>query len=154
VATRASERIAERGIQLPALPEPKGAYTPVVVDGSLAFVSGQIVSRGAVAESPGQVGGAVPAAVAKDLARTAALQAVSLLAAALGSVDRVRRIVRVGVFVASAPGFDRQHEVANGASEVLIEIFGEAGRASRVSVGVTALPLNAPVEVEMVVAIG
>ncbi len=100
---------------------------------------------------PGLVNRDVPPDVAKELARRATLQALSALAHELGSLDTVRRVVRVGVFVASSPGFDRQHEVANGATEVLIEIFGDAGRPSRLAVGVAGLPLNAAVEVEVVV---
>lgn len=102
---------------------------------------------------PGLVDRDVPLDTAKDLAHRAALQALSALQGALGSLDRVRRFVRVVVYVASAPNFNRQHEVANGATEVLTRIFGEAGRPARAAIGVTSLPLNAPVEVEMVVAL-
>lgn len=99
---------------------------------------------------PGLVDRDVSIEVAQDLARRASLQAVSALVAELGSVDRVRRIERVTVYVATSPGFVRQHEVANGATEVLIQIWGEDGRPARAAVGVAALPLNAPVEVEVV----
>ncbi|HEY6237759.1 MAG TPA: RidA family protein, partial [Thermoplasmata archaeon] len=112
----------------------------------------QIVSRDGAVVSPGRVDRDVSLAAAKDLTRTAALQALSALAAHLGSVDRVRRVLRVVVYVASSEGFVRQHEVANGATEVFLQIFGEAGRPARASVGVTSLPLNAPVEVEVLVA--
>ncbi len=148
-----TERLRELGIALPLPPRPSGSYAPVVVDRGQAFVSGQIVLEGGVATSPGQVGRDVTLERAKDLARTATLQALSALASTLGSLDRVRRVLRVGVYVASADGFDRQHEVGNGATEVLLEIFGEAGRPARASVGVPSLPLNAPVEIELLVAV-
>lgn len=102
---------------------------------------------------PGLVDRDVAADTAKEVARRAALQALSALAAALGSIDRIRRIVRVTVYVASVPTFGRQHEVANGATEVLTSIFGDAGRPARAAIGVASLPLNAPVEVDMVVAL-
>ena len=91
---------------------------------------------------------------AQDVAGRACLQAVSALAAILGSIDRVRRVVQVTVYVASSPGFVRQHEVANGATQVLIDLFGEVGRPARVAIGVAVLPLNAPVEVELLAAVG
>jgi enamine deaminase RidA (YjgF/YER057c/UK114 family) len=119
----------------------------------LAWVSGQIVTQDGKVVSPGTVDAQVSAENAKQLARRATLQALSALAQALGSIDRVSRIVRVGVYVASSPGFFRQHEVANGATELLIEIFGEDGRPARASVGVPSLPLNAPIEVELWVAL-
>jgi enamine deaminase RidA (YjgF/YER057c/UK114 family) len=102
---------------------------------------------------PGRVESQVSVAQAQECARLATLQALSAVAALVGSVDRVRRIVRVGVFVASDPTFTRQHEVANGATEVLIALFGEAGRPARVAVGVPGLPLNFPVEVELLAAV-
>ncbi len=146
-----AERLKALGIELPPPPRPAGAYVPVARAGTLAWVSGQIVLENGAIARPGLVDRDVPPDAAKQLARRAALQALSALAHELGTLDAIRRIVRVGVFVASAPGFDRQHEVANGATEVLIEIFGDAGRPSRFAVGVAGLPLNAPVEVEVVV---
>lgn len=145
-----TEVLAARGIALPPAGRPVGSYAPVVVEGDLAWVSGQIVARDGVAVSPGLVDREVDLDTARGVARQATLQALGGLAGALGSIDRVRRIVRVGVFVASSPGFVRQPEVANGATELLIEIFGEAGRPSRYAVGVARLPLNASVEVELV----
>jgi len=153
VATTPSEQLARRSIVLPSSPKPSGVYAPVVVEGGLATVSGQIVTQGGVAVHPGVVDRDVDPADARELARRATLQALSALDATLGSIDRVRRVVRLAVYVASSPGFTRHHEVANGASELLIEIFGEAGRPARVAMGVVALPLNAPVEVELTVAI-
>ncbi len=126
----------------------------MVRSGSLAWVSGQIVLEGGAPLRPGLVDRDVPVDVAQGIARQASLQALSALAQELGSIDAIRRAVRVGVFVASSPAFDRQHEVANGATQLLVELFGEAGRPSRYAVGVAGLPLNAPVEVEILVETG
>lgn len=119
-----------------------------------AWVSGQIVVRAGGVASPGLVDRDVGFEAARDLARQAALQGVSALEAALGSLDRVQRVLRVAVYVASSPGFVRQHEVANGSTEVLVQLFGEEGRPARVAMGVASLPLNAPVEVELLVGTG
>ncbi len=144
-----SERLRELGIELPPPPRPAGTYSPVVLDGERAWVSGQIVTESGAVVHPGLVDRDVTVEVAQELARRAALQALSALGAALGSVDRVRRVLRVTVYVASSPGFGRQHVVANGATDVLVQLFGEAGRPARAAVGVAGLPLNAPVEVEL-----
>jgi len=146
-----SARLRELGIELPPPPTPKGSYAPVARSGTLAWVSGQIVFESGAVVRPGSVDRDVPQPVATELARRATLQALSALAAELGSPDVIRRVVRVGVFVSVSPGFHREHEVANGASDLLIELFGEAGRASRSTIGVAGLPLNAPVEVELLV---
>jgi enamine deaminase RidA (YjgF/YER057c/UK114 family) len=143
-----SERLQELGLALPPPPKPAGSYAPVVVDGQRVWVSGQIATEAGKVLHPGLVDRDVSVEVARDLARRAALQALSALAAKLGSIDRIQRFLRVAVFVASSPGFDRQHEVANGATDLLVELFGEAGRPARAAVGVAGLPLNAPVEVE------
>ena len=148
-----SERLKELGLTLPRPPTPAGSYSSVVIDEGHASVSGQIVLHEGAILYPGLVDRDVPPEAAKEVARRAALQALSALTAALGTLDRVRRVVRVAVYVASVPTFTRQHEVGNGATEILASIFGEAGRPARVSMGVASLPLNAPVEVEMFVAL-
>jgi enamine deaminase RidA (YjgF/YER057c/UK114 family) len=153
VAGRPTERLSALGLLLPPRPTPKGTYAPVVVDEGVAYVSGQIVTDEGRIVHPGLVDHEVPVATAQELTRRATLQGLSALADALGSIDRIRRVLRVGVYVASSPGFVRQHEVANGATDLLVDLFGEAGRPARASVGVTSLPLNAPVEVEFVVAL-
>jgi len=153
MAPTPTERLRELGIALPPPPRPAGTYVPVALDGDRAWVSGQIVTEGGAVVRPGLVDRDVPVDVARDLARRAALQALSALAAHLGSVDRIERFLRVAVFVASAPGFGRQHEVANGATDLLVEVFGEAGRPARAAVGVAGLPLNAAVEVEFLVQV-
>ncbi len=146
-----SERLRELHLELPPPPTPKGSYAPVVRSSGLAWVSGQIVFEQGAVVRPGLVDRDVPADVASELARRATLQALSALAQELGSLERVRRVVRVGVFVAVSPGFHLEHEVANGASDLLLAVFGEPGRGSRATVGVAGLPLNAPVEVELLV---
>ena len=147
-----SETLQTLGIELPPPPRPAGTYRPVIAWQGFAWVSGQIVVEGGAAVHPGSVDHEVPVEVAQDLARRATLQGLSALRQELGSVDRVRRILRVAVYVASSSGFTRQHEVANGATEVLVRVFGENGRPARVAMGVAGLPLNAPVEVELLVA--
>ncbi|MCI4365036.1 MAG: RidA family protein [Thermoplasmata archaeon] len=148
-----SARLAGLGLVLPPPPTPKGTYAPVVVSGGLAYVSGQIVTDEGRIVHPGLVDAEVPTDVAKDLARRATLQGLSALQRILGSIDRIRQVLRVGVYVASSPGFVRQHEVANGATDLLVDVFGEAGRPARASVGVVSLPLGAAVEVELLVAV-
>jgi len=154
MAPKPSERLRELGLELPPPPRPAGTYSPVVRDGERAWVSGQIVTEAGSVVRPGLVDRDVPVDIAKDLARRAALQALSALAAELGSIDQVQRFLRVTVYVASSPGFGRQHEVANGATDLLVQLFGDAGRPARVAVGVAGLPLNAPVEVDFLVATG
>ncbi len=148
-----SERLRALGLRLPPPPEPKGSYAPIVVDGRLAYVSGQIPLEGGAVLSPGLVDASVPVARAKELARRATLQGLSATSAALGSLDRIERPVRVAVFVASSEGFTRQHEVGNGATELLNELFGDEAKPARVSLGASRLPLDAPVEVELLLAL-
>ena len=147
-----SQRLKALGVELPPPPKPAGAYSPVVAWNRLAWVSGQIAMEDGKVLHPGLVDRDVPADVAKDLARKATLQALSALNASLGSIDKVLRFLRVAVYVATSPGFERPHEVANGATELLIEVFGEEGRPARIAVGVASLPLNAAVEVEFFLA--
>lgn len=147
------ERLAELGIDLPPAPAPVASYVPVHVAGGLAFVSGQIPVDEGTLLHPGRVGAEVSLEQGAEAARRCALQALAALRDALGSLDRVREIVKVDVFVASTPGFVDQPQVANGASDTLVEIFGDPGRHARAAVGVTELPLGASVEVSLVAAI-
>jgi enamine deaminase RidA (YjgF/YER057c/UK114 family) len=149
---RTSTRLAELGIELPAVAAPLAAYVPAVRSGSLVFTSGQLplVDGGLV--QTGKVGDAVDATAAADLARICALNALAAIDHLVG-IDAVVRVVKVVGYVASAPGFAGQPGVVNGASELLGEIFGEDGRHARSAVGVAALPLDAPVEVELVVEV-
>lgn len=143
------ERLAELGIELPPAPVPVASYVPVRLVGGLAFVAGQIPIRDGAVSPAGPVGDAVTIEDAAEAARRCAIQALSALREALGSLDRVGGIVKVDVFVASAPGFTDQSKVANGASELLVEVFGDAGRHARAAVGVAELPLGAAVEVAL-----
>lgn len=151
--TSAGERLKELGIELPAVVTPAGSYVPARRTGNLVFTAGQIpVVEGKLAAT-GKVGADVTPEAAKDLARTCALNALAAVHDLVG-IDAVTGVVKVVGFVASAPDFTGQPGVINGASDLLGEIFGEAGRHARSAVGVSELPLGAPVEVEIVVEIG
>ena len=144
-------RLAELGITIPALATPAGAYVPFVVTGNLVFTAGQLPFTDGALPATGKLGGAIDADAGKAYARTAALNALAAVAEAIGSLDRVTRIVKLVGFVASAPDFTGQPGVINGASEVLGEIFGDIGKHARSAVGVAVLPLDSPVEVELIV---
>ncbi len=148
-------RLAELGLELPPPPAPVAAYVPSVRTGSLLFTSGQLPLVDGALPATGLVGGGegdVTPEAAAGLARTAALNALAVIDAAVG-LDAVVRVVKVGGFVASAPGFTGQPGVVNGASDLLVDVFGEAGRHARTAVGVAQLPLGAPVEIDLVVEI-
>ncbi|MCI4334523.1 MAG: RidA family protein [Thermoplasmata archaeon] len=149
MAESPSAALRRLGFELPPAPQPKGSYAPAVRAGPQVYISGQGPMRGGVTIYPGHVDANVSIAQAQEGARLAVLQGLAAAAQLLGSIDQIRRVVRVVVYVASSPGFNRQHEVGNGATECLLAIFGEAGRPARVSVGVPSLPLDFPVEVEM-----
>ena len=144
-------RLAELGIQIPTLAAPAGAYVPYVVTGNLVFTAGQLPFTDGALPATGKVGAEVDADAAKGYARTAVLNALAAVEAAIGSLDRVTRVVKLVGFVASDPSFSGQPGVINGASEVLAEIFGEPGKHARSAVGVAVLPLDSPVEVELIV---
>jgi enamine deaminase RidA (YjgF/YER057c/UK114 family) len=151
-----SDRLAELGIELPPVVPPVAAYVPATVHGDLVYTSGQLPMVSGALPATGKVGeghGLVPPADAKDFARQSALNAIAAAAVVAGGVDRLGRVVKVTGFVASVPEFTGQPDVINGASEVLGEIFGEAGRHARSAVGVPVLPLDSPVEVEVVFAL-
>jgi enamine deaminase RidA (YjgF/YER057c/UK114 family) len=147
-------RLAELGITLPDVAPPVAAYVPAVVTGSHVYTSGQLPFVAGSLPGTGKVGdgdGLVSAEDATTYARTCILNALAAVRAELGSLDRVTRIVKLVGFVASDPSFTGQPGVVNGASELLGEVFGEAGRHARSAVGVAALPLDAPVEIELIV---
>ena len=147
-----SARLAELGLVLPPVVPPVAAYVPAVRTGDLVFTSGQLPMVDGQLPFTGLVGGPVTPEQAKELARTCALNALAAVDALVG-LDSVVRVVKVVGFVASAPGFTGQPGVVNGASELLGEVLGEAGVHARSAVGVAALPLDAPVEVELVVQV-
>ena len=149
-----AHRLAELGITLPAVAAPVAAYVPAVRSGTLVWTSGQLPSVDGALVATGKVGigeGLIDPAQAAGLARTAALNALAAVAEQAGSLDRVRRVVKLVGYVASDPSFTGQPQVINGASELLGQIFGEAGVHARSAVGVAVLPLDAPVEIELVV---
>jgi enamine deaminase RidA (YjgF/YER057c/UK114 family) len=142
-------RLAELGISIPAVTKPVAAYVPAVATGNLVMTAGQLPFVDGALPATGKVGAEVAADDAVGYARTAVLNALAAAQSVIGSLDRVTRVVKVVVFVASAPDFTGQPAVANGASTVLGEIFGERGQHARSAVGVAVLPLDAPVEVEL-----
>lgn len=146
----AENRLRELGIELPPAQAPVASYVPVVVSSGLAYVSGQVPMAEGKLLWTGKLGAELDLEAGAEAARRCALQALSALRAELGSLDRVRRIVKVSVYVASDRGFTDQPKVANGASDLLVQVFGDAGRHARAAVGVAELPLGGPVEVEVV----
>ena len=144
-----SERLAELGIELPAVAAPVAAYVPAVVHAGLVYTSGQLPFTDGALPATGKVGADVSADDANAYARTCALNALAAAADAAGGVDKIGGVLRLGGFVASTPEFTGQPGVINGASLVLGEIFGDAGRHARAAVGVPVLPLDSPVEVEV-----
>ena len=145
------ERLAELGISLPSVSKPVAAYVPAVITGNLVYTSGQLPFTDGALPATGKLGADVHDETGKALARQCALNALAAIESVIGSLDRVTRIVKVVGFVASEPTFTGQPGVINGASEVLGEIFGEAGAHARSAVGVPVLPLDSPVEVELIV---
>lgn len=144
------ERLAELGITLPEAPAPAAAYVPYARTGNVLYTAGQLPLDGGALLATGLCGDQVSTELAQRCARQCAINVLAQLKAATGDLGRVRRIVKLVVFVASAPGFTEQHLVANGASELCGEVFGDAGRHARSAVGVAGLPMGAPVEVEAV----
>jgi enamine deaminase RidA (YjgF/YER057c/UK114 family) len=149
-AMKASEKLVELGLELPAVATPAGVYVPAVVAGEFVFTSGQLPFVDGALPATGLVGADLDVAAAASLARIAVLNALAAAADAVGGIDNIVRVVKLLVFVASAPTFTDQPLVANGASDALVEIFGDAGRHARSAVGVPVLPRNTPVEIEMI----
>jgi enamine deaminase RidA (YjgF/YER057c/UK114 family) len=147
------DRLAGLGRTLPGVAAPVAAYVPAVRSGDYVFTSGQLPIVDGSLAATGKVGAEVSAEDAKQLAATCVLNALAAIKAEIGDLDRVRRIVKVVGFVASTPDFTGQPGVVNGASELLGEVFGDKGVHARSAVGVAVLPLDAPVEVELIVEI-
>jgi enamine deaminase RidA (YjgF/YER057c/UK114 family) len=153
--SRVADRLAELGLTLPPVVAPVAAYVPAVMDGDRVWTSGQLPFVGGQLAGTGKVGigpGLVPPEDAAGMARVCALNALAAVASVLGDLDRVTQVVKVVGFVASVPEFTGQPSVINGASHLLGDVFGDAGKHARSAVGVAALPLDAPVELELVVA--
>ena len=148
------ERLAELGLAVPEVAAPVAAYVPAVRIGDSVYTSGQLPFRDGSLLGTGKVGAEVSPEDAVGYARQCALNALAAIRAEVGELSAVRRVVKVVAFVASTPDFTGQPQVANGASELLGEVFGDAGRHARSAVGVPVLPLDAPVEVELLVQVG
>jgi enamine deaminase RidA (YjgF/YER057c/UK114 family) len=147
------ERLAEMGLRVPEVAKPVAAYVPAVRSGNHVFTSGQLPMREGKLITTGKVGGEVTPEQAVECARQCALNALAAVRAEVGELSAVKRIVKVVAFVSSVPEFTGQPGVANGASELFGEVFGELGQHARSAVGVPVLPLDAPVEVELVVEV-
>jgi len=144
-----AQRLAELGLELPAVAAPVASYIPAKIHGDIVWTSGQLPFVDGALPATGKVGTDVDAGAAQDLARICALNAIAAAADAIGGVDRLTGVFKVTGFVSSAPSFTGQPGVINGTSNLLGEIFGEAGAHSRSAVGVPVLPLDSPVEVEV-----
>lgn len=147
------DRLAELGLSVPEVAAPVAAYVPVVQDGNLVYTSGQLPLVGGKLAATGKVGAKVTAEDAAKLAQACALNAIAAVKSQIGDLDKVARVIKVVGFVASDPSFTGQPAVINGASELLAKAFGERGAHARSAVGVAALPMDAPVEVEIIVSV-
>jgi enamine deaminase RidA (YjgF/YER057c/UK114 family) len=141
------EKLASLGISLPIPPEPAGSYLPVVISGNLAFVAGQIPMEGKYVKFRGKVDSIE---TGQEAARLCTINALAQLKSSLGSLDRIKRVIKVTGFVNCDPSFADQAKVINGASDLLVNIFGEKGKHARAAVGVSSLPLNSSVELEFI----
>jgi enamine deaminase RidA (YjgF/YER057c/UK114 family) len=144
------DKIAALGIRLPVPPEPAGSYVPVILSNNLAFVAGQIPVEGKLVKFTGKVDSI---AIGQEAARLCTVNALAQLKAYLGSLDKIKRIVKVTGFVNCDPSFTDHPKVINGASDLLVKIFGEKGKHARAAVGVNSLPLNCTVEIEFIVEV-
>ncbi|MER5348991.1 RidA family protein [Kitasatospora sp. NPDC002551] len=151
--SKVEEKLAELGLTLPPVAAPVAAYVPALRTGEFVFTSGQLPMVGGKLPNTGKVGAEVTPEEAKELAQICALNALAAVKSVIGDLDLVEQVVKVVGFVASAPDFTGQPGVINGTSELLGQVFGEAGVHARSAVGVTVLPLDAPVEVELQVRV-
>lgn len=147
------KRLAELGITLPDSSPPKAMYIPVKQTGNLLFVAGQIPVKDGVMLHPGHVGEEVSLEQAQEAAAQCIVNMLSALRVYLGDLDKVKNVIKVQAFVSSKAGFNQQHIVVNAASQLLYDVFGEAGRHARTAVGVNQLPMDAPVEIEAIIEI-
>lgn len=151
--SKPSEKLRELGLELPEVPAPAGSYVPATQAGDLVFTSGQLPFEDGNLAATGKVGGEVSLEEARECARLCALNALAAAAEKVGGLDNLRGVVKVVGFVASAENFNDQPKVVNGASDLIGEVFGEAGFHARSAVGVAELPLNTPVEVEVIATV-
>lgn len=150
---RIDDRLAELSITLAEPPAPAGAYVPAIIDGDHVLTSGQLPMVDGALPATGHVGSEIDPEQAKELARLCAINALAAIRSAIGDLDQIEQVVKVVGFVSSAPDFTGQPGVINGASELFGEVFGSAGEHARSAVGVAALPLGSPVEVEVTVRV-
>ena len=148
--TEVDKRLEELGIKLPVPPDPLGAYVPAIVSGQLLYISGQLPLIDGNLAYKGKVGGDVKEEEAYKAARIASINALAAIKKNLGGFDKLERILKLTGYVASAQGFNSQADVVNGASEFFFEVLGETGRHARVAVGVSELPADSPVEIEVI----
>jgi enamine deaminase RidA (YjgF/YER057c/UK114 family) len=144
------EKLASLGISIPIPPEPVGSYLPVVLSGKLAFVAGQVPTEGKQVKFRGKVDSIE---IGQEAARLCTINALAQLKSSLGSLDRIKRVIKVTGFVNSDPSFADHAKVINGASDLLVNIFGEKGKHARSAIGVSSLPLNSTVELEFIVEV-
>ena len=144
------EKLKELSIELPGIPNPLGSYVPFVKTGNFIYLSGMLPLKDGKLLKTGRVGESVALDEAVLCARTAAINALAIVKSAAGSLDRIKQCVKITGFIASVPDFTDQPKVLNGASDLMFEVFGEAGRHARAAVGVNVLPMNSPVEVEFI----
>ena len=147
------EKLKELGIEIPTPPNPAGSYIPVVTTGNLAFVSGQIPMKDGKVVFEGKVPENQSVESARDAAKICIINGLAQLKASLGSLDKITKFVRISGFVNSNPNFAEQPKVINAASDLLVEIFGDMAKHSRIAVGVANLPLNSTVEIDMIVEV-
>ncbi len=150
---KVEERLRELGIHLPDVPTPLGSYKPASVSGNLIFVSGQLPLVSGKLLCEGKVGSELSVEDGVNAARACSVNSLAVMSKELGGLDRVKSIVKITGYVASSPGFHNQANVVNGASDLFYQVFGDDGRHARAAVGVSELPLNAPVEIELIAEI-
>jgi len=144
------DKLKELGIELPEVPKPLGVYVPCVQTGNLIFLSGILPLKNGKLTKTGKVGEHIRTDEAREDAKTAAMNALAILRGHIGSLDKVKRCVKITGFIASSSNFTDQPKVLNAASDFIFEIFGEAGRHARAAIGVNVLPLNSPLEIEFI----
>jgi enamine deaminase RidA (YjgF/YER057c/UK114 family) len=149
--SKVEQRLTELGFTLPEVAAPAGSYLPAMISGNLVFTAGQIPLIDGKLMATGKLGAEITAEHGAEIAQRCALNALAAVKSVLGDLDRVKQVVKVVGFVSSVPGFSSQPAVINGASEFLQQVFGDAGKHARSAVGVSVLPLDAPVEIELIV---
>jgi enamine deaminase RidA (YjgF/YER057c/UK114 family) len=144
------DKLKELGIKLPEAPKPLGSYVPSVQTGNLFYLSGILPLINGILIRTGRVGESVSLDEAREDAKTATINALSVLKSSIGNLDKVKRCIKISGYIASAPDFTEQPKVLNAASDLIFEVFGEAGSHARAAVGVNVLPLNSPIEIEFI----